>query len=90
MENTKLYKVTVEISFGDCEGRRELKRETKTQIFETLDDAIRFSKRGGMEGYNYGIIKKQIWKYTVSSVREMQEKEREIIRQVVEKEKYWE
>ena len=43
-----------------------------------------------MEGYNYEIIKKQIWEYTVSSVREMQEKEREIIRQVVEKEKYWE
>lgn len=34
MENTKLYKVTVEISFGDCEGRRELKREIIRQVVE--------------------------------------------------------
>lgn len=87
MEN-KLYKVTIEISFSDCEGKREIKRERKTQFFETLNDAIYFY-RHELTGWSQ-IVNRQIWEYSISSVKELHEKEREIIKQVKSIERYWE
>lgn len=85
-----IYKVTVIISFCDCEGKSETRRESRTRFFESLKEAIYFSRWGGEDGYNFEVVKRQIWEYTISSVREMQEKEREVITEVKTREKYWE
>lgn len=86
MESTKLFKVTIEISICNSSGMCELSRETRTQFFESLDDAIRFTR----DDLHYTVVKKQIWEYMVSSIKELHQKEREVVRQVVDIEKYWE
>lgn len=86
----KLYKVTVTISFGDCEGKCETGRETRTRFFESLEEAIFYSRWGGEEGFNSIVVKKQIWEYEISSIKELHQKEKEVIRQTKTVERVWE
>lgn len=66
MENTKLYNVTIELSFRDIFGDTyEADKEVRKQFFEYLDDVIRrFSRDSG-----YVVIKKQISESITRSIK---------------------
>lgn len=68
MENTKLYNVTIELSFRDifCDNY-EVDKENRKQFFESLEDVIRrFSRDSG-----YVVIKKQISESIIRPIKEL-------------------
>lgn len=72
MENTKLYNVTIELSFRDifCDNY-EVDKENRKQFFESLDDVIRrFSRDSG-----YVVIKEQISESIIRPIKELHQKE---------------
>jgi len=72
MENTKLYNLTIELSFRDifCDNY-EVDKENRKQLFESLEDVIRkFSRDSG-----YVVIKKQISESINRPIKELHQKE---------------
>ncbi len=72
MENTKLYNLTIELSFRDifCDNY-EVDKENRKQLFESLEDVIRkFSRYSG-----YVVIKKQISESINRPIKELHQKE---------------
>lgn len=68
MENTKLYNVTIELSFRDifCDDY-EVDKENRKQFFESLEDVIRrFSRDSG-----YVVIKKQISESIIRPIKKL-------------------
>lgn len=87
MENkntTKLWKVVVEISHARSDGNGECGRETKTRYFDDFSEAEYFADRGDIGSNNLFacVASRHIYEYNISSVRELERKKHETIREV--------
>jgi hypothetical protein len=90
MENTtKLWKVVVEISRSRGDGNGESRRETKTRYFEDFRDAEHFADSGDL-GFFEQVVSRHIYEYDISSVRELERKKHEVVREVKDITWVWE
>jgi hypothetical protein len=87
----KLWKVVIVVAQCDTEGKREIHREKKVRIFDVFELATMFARIGD-EGYSpwKAIVDRKIWEYDVSSVKQLVEKQREIVTEATRIETYWE
>ena len=72
----KLYKVLKTIAHPNMDATCVVGYDYVTQWFDNLDDAIRYAKE-----HDYDLnstSKSRIWEYTISSVRELEEKKRPV------------
>lgn len=92
MENentTKLWKVVVEISHSRSDGNGECSIEIKTRYFDDFRSAEDFAQYGDI-GFFAQVVSRHIYEYNISSVRELERKKHEIIREVKDIEWAWE
>lgn len=73
-ENKKLWKVTVTVSQSDCEGRREIGRETLSQIFDDFTQAEAFAHSGFKWDPWHKVLTASIVEYDVTNERELPNK----------------
>ena len=93
MENTtKLWKVIVEISYARSDGNGESSRETKTRFFEDFSSAEYFAQYGDIAPNDYfaGVASRKIYEYNISSVRELERKQHEVVTEVKKTKWIWE
>lgn len=72
----KLYKVLKTITHLNMDATCVVGYDYETQWFDNLDDAIRYANK---HDYDWdSTSKSRIWEYTISSVRELEEKKRPV------------
>lgn len=91
-ETTKLWKVVVEISHARSDGNGESSRETKTRYFDDFRSAEHFADRGDIGPNNFFacVASRQIYEYDISSVRQLERKQHEVVTEVKETKWCWE
>ena len=93
MENTtKLWKVVVEISHSRSDGNGISRRDIKIRFFEDFSNAEDFAQNGDIEPNNHfaQVTSRKIYEYDISSVRELELKKHEVVREVKDITWVWE
>ena len=88
----KLWKVVVVISHARSDGNGECCRETKTRYFEDFRDAEHFADSGDVEPNNFFacVANSQIYEYNIDSVRQLERKRHEVVKEIKETKWVWE
>lgn len=91
-ETTKLWKVIVEISHARSDGNGEAGREKKTRYFDDFRSATYFAEHGDIPSNNFfaAVASRKIFEYDVSSVRQLERKQHEVVTEVKETKFDWE
>ena len=89
---TKIWKVVVEISHARSDGNGESCRETKTRYFDDFENAEHFADCGDVGANNFfaQVVSRHIYEYNISSVRELERKRHEVVREVKDITWVWE
>lgn len=89
---TKLWKVVVEISYARSDGNGECSRDIKTRYFDDFENAEHFADRGDIRSNDFfaQVVSRHIYEYNISSVRELERKKHEVVREVKDISWVWE
>ncbi len=90
--HSKFWKVSVFILEDSGDGNQRQNLKTIEQIFDNFDQAIAFSKKGDIKPGDFfrHVDSCCIFEYEVTSVRKLEHKKREIVREVKDVEWFWE
>lgn len=91
-ETTKLWKVVVEISHARSDGNGESGWETKTRFFEDFRNAEDFAQYGNIASNNFfaQVASRKIFEYEISSVKQLERKQHEVVTEVKKTKWSWE
>lgn len=89
---TKLWKVVVEISYARADGNGESSRDIKTRYFDDFENAVDFAEYGDLSPHDFfaRVASRQIYEYDIRSVRQLEHKKREVVREVKDITWVWE
>lgn len=89
---TKLWKVVVEISHARSDGNGESGRETKIRFFDDFRSATYFAEHGDIPTNNFFacVASRKIFEYEISSVKQLERKQHEVVTEVKETKWIWE